>query len=275
LAEVIRFGHRRHRSRCAAALGLALACGCSFSSFSSGRNETLGSGDEESDVSGDTRPGASGTRGVADGGGDEEGGAESGGAPTSGPAIPPGADADDGRFDLGSGATDDGSLPTDCAQPSTLELQIEDANVVAPMTTTDVDGVGLAAYSPDSDAGELQFTVDVACPGTYYLHGFVADGWSGVHSWGDPDSYYVSWPSGGTTWFYGCQTEGLDEGWRWLPVMHGVEGGYCDEVTRAELTLGEGPNVITVRNREGMTWDGYVAAIARLVVTNDAAYAPM
>ena len=56
--------------------------------------------------------------------------------------------------------------------------------------------------------------------------------------------------------------------------MRGVVGGYCDEVTRPELALADGSHTIRFHNREGMTWDGYVAAIARVVVTNDADYQP-
>ena len=255
----------------------ALACGCAFDSFSGGRNEGLGPGEDSSEVSGATRPGASGTRGVADEGGGE--GESTGGTPppTSGPSLPPGEEEGGQRLDFGSPTSDSGdsSMPNDCGVASTLEFGVDDANVIPPMTIIDVNGVGLAAYSPNSDDGEIEFSVDIACPGTYYLHGFVADGWSGVHSYQDPDSYEVFWPGGGITWFYGCQTSGLDEGWHWLPVSYVQEGGDCDDTTRVEITLGEGVNVITLQNREGMTFDGYVAAIARFVVTDDPDYSPM
>jgi hypothetical protein len=192
--------------------------------------------------------------------------------------LPPIDDEGGHQLDFGSpvtSGTDDSGAPIDCGVPSIFELDIEDASVIPPMTTQDVQGVGLAAYSEWSDDGELEFTIDVACPGTYFLHGFVLDLWSGVHSYQDPDSYVVSWPGSSITWYYGCQTGGLSEGWHWLPVTYVAEGGYCEDAARIELTLGQGEHVITLHNREGATWDDYVAAIARLVVTNDPDYTPM
>jgi hypothetical protein len=147
--------------------------------------------------------------------------------------------------------------------------------VVAPMQTEDVDGVGLAAYSMEGDSGDLVFTIDVACAGTYYLHGFVLDWRAGVNSYDDPDSFVISWPGGQGTWFYGCQTD--DSGWDWLPVLTGIQGEPCDTATRPEIQLGVGQHTITVHNRESAeyywAWDTYlVAAMARLVVTSDPNY---
>lgn len=249
-------------------------CGCSFSSFSSGRNETLGSGEEESDVSGATRPGASGTRGVADGGDEEE---ESGSPPpTSGATLPPGDDADAGRVDLGTAQPTSGAdegMTGDCVG-STFDLGIDDATVIEPMQMIDVDGVGLAAFSSERDAGDVEFSFDVDCPGTYYLHAYVADLWAGVH-YDDPDSYDVYWPGGEGSWYYGCQTAGTFDGWHWLQVFTGVQGEPCDTATPVVIELAAGTNVVRLRNREEEVYWGGVAAIARLVVTDDPGYAPM
>jgi hypothetical protein len=260
--------------RSAPLLAIALACGCAFDSFEGGRNETLGQeGGEEENGSGPPMVGA--TRGVADGGGEGEG--ESGPPPsTSGPSLPPGEAEGGHRLDFGAPPTsgsEDG-MQIDCDGASTFELTIEDAMVFDPMQSDNADGVGLAAYSMESDAGDVDFIVDIVCPGPYYVHALVADSWGGVHSGQDPDSYDVSWPGGSATWFYGCQTEEIGAGWHWLGLMSGVVGGYCDETTRPELALAEGSHTIRFHNREGMTWDGYVAAIARVVVTNDASYQP-
>lgn len=267
--------------RVGTALMVALVCGCSFDSFTGGRNEGLGDSQATSD--GGNKPNVSGTRGVADGGeGDEEEGDDTGPPPgTSGPQLPPGDDGDGPRIDLGAPETtgDDEGMPVDCSMPSTFDLSIEDAVVIAPMTTEHVTGIGLAAYSTERNAGDLQFTIDVACPGTYFLHGFVLDLRPGVHSDDDPDSYVLQWPGGEGTWFYGCQTDDEDyDGWYWLPVRTGIQGEPCDSATTPAIELGEGQHQITVRNRERGEWywgDYLVAAIARLVVTNDPSYVGM
>jgi hypothetical protein len=252
----------------AAALLAVVLSGCSFDSFSGGRTETLGS-DDESEGSGVMKPGASGTRGVADGGGDEE----SGGPPaTSGATLPPGDDGDGGRLDLGAPET--GGAVDPCEGWITFELDIGDANLVEPMQVIDVDGVGPAAYSLEENAGDVEFSIDVQCPGTYQLYAYVVDLWAGVH-YNDPDSYEVSWPGGGGSWFYGCQTEDSYDGWHWLRVLTGVMGESCDTAIPVQLELGAGPALIRFHNREEEAYWGGVAAIARVVVTNDPDYAPM
>ena len=259
------------------AAGMLGVCACTFSSFSEG-GRNPGVGQEEDDGAEVSEPQDDGTTGgVADGGGADDDGAPmtSGGPPNT--TLPPG-DGNDGDDDDSSGggesSSSTGSDQIDpCAGPSTFKFDADDGTVTAPMVVVDVDGLGPAAYSTQANAGDISFTIDVQCPGTYFVHAQVLDAWSGVHSCCDPDSYDVQWPGGSGSWFYGCQTP--SDGWHWLPVMHVDQGADCGEAATIQLELEAGEHTIGFHNREGeyTDWET-VAAIANVVITNDAALDP-
>jgi hypothetical protein len=248
---------------------------CSFSSFSEGRGSAgVGDADEEMSGTGVEDPhGGTSSGGVADGG--DGGGTEppmTTGAPPSTtlpPADPDGGAETGGRGESSSGTGSDHVDP--CGGTSTFELGADDGVLTDPMVVVDVTGLGPAAYSTSADAGDISFTIDVQCPGTYYLHAQVVDSWAGVHGCCDPDSYDVSWPGGSGSWFYGCQTE--SDGWHWLPVMQLDQGASCDDAAAVSFDLAMGEQTITFHNREGRYWQwGTVAAIANVAITNDAEY---
>ena len=252
-----------------------MLCACSFSTFSQGRGSAGVGPEDEEEV--DSPQGDGTTGGVADGGGDE------GDAPPTTSDKPPDPTLPPGDGDGGSDPGDDGGGESSsstsagaidpCAEPSTFKLGADDGTVTAPMVVVDVDGLGPAAYSTESASGQISFTIDVQCPGTYFVHAQVLDAWSGVHSCCDPDSYDVQWEGGGASWFYGCQT--VSNGWHWLPVMHVEHGGDCDDAAAIELELEAGEHTLSFHNREGQSWEwDTVAAIANVVITNDAELDP-
>jgi hypothetical protein len=140
-------------------------------------------------------------------------------------------------------------------------------------TTMSNQGEGLVAYSSVEEEGTVLFTVSIPCSGTWYLWGRVFDANPGTGQ-SDPDSFYVS-PNNGAelTWFYGCDTFEKPP-WLWAPVHDGVAGGSCDEVTRLEMTLPAGTHTFKFRNREGATFGGDTAAIARIALVNNPDYIP-
>jgi hypothetical protein len=134
---------------------------------------------------------------------------------------------------------------------------------------------GIYAWSPDADEGTVTFSFDVPCEGTYYVWGVVWDNNPGAHSY-DPDSFYGSMDMGKESqWIYGCQTWQFNEPtWSWQRVRHDPDASNgCDDNQDVSYMLTAGPHTYTLRNREGATMSG-LAAVARILVTNDAQLVP-
>jgi hypothetical protein len=150
---------------------------------------------------------------------------------------------------------------------------VEDAVVVAPMEKfmSDMEEA-LVAISTVAEAGTVTFTIDLECDGVYSLWGRALDLEKGAHP-NDPDSFYVQVDGGPeSTWVYGCQTEDLVENYNWLRVR--AWGNNCMNPVDVTPTLTAGSHTFRFRNREAGN-QNEVAALSRIVLTNDPAYVPM
>jgi len=152
-------------------------------------------------------------------------------------------------------------------------LLVADAVVTAPMEEiVSGKGEGTVAFSKVAQAGTVEFTVDVPCDGEYAVWGRVQDSNPGLVD-ADPDSYYVRVDGGGEGgWFYGCQTDGLMSGYHWLRVTTAAQPVCGGGVWSPQLAAGS--HTFRLRNREPEAFDFDVAAVARLLITNDMTYVP-
>lgn len=136
--------------------------------------------------------------------------------------------------------------------------------------------VGPYAYSEVAGEGQATFEFDVDCPGTYSIHGLVYD--ADQLTLANADSFEVSVDQGDWhVWPYGCQI-GLSP-WRYRRVRtDAVEDLQCLISQELTFSLQAGTHTVTLRNLEsgshGGTWPGSVAAVARILVTNDPGYSP-
>lgn len=106
------------------------------------------------------------------------------------------------------------------------------------------------------------------------MWGRVLDNTPGVKLDDDPDSFWVRADDGPETgWFYGCQTIMQAAGYRWLRVTSGMLNQSCNAAQPWTLNLTAGSHTVHLRNREPVG-DDNVAAIARVLVTNDLDYVP-
>ncbi len=149
---------------------------------------------------------------------------------------------------------------------------VADAEVVAPMEKVMSQmGEGMIARSTVENAGTVTFTVDIECEGKYSLWGRALDLNAGAKQ-NDPDSYFVQVDGGQeVTWIYGCQTDGMPNGYNWLRVR-GV-GNNCSNPNDVAPTLTAGSHTFRFRNRESGNQNA-VAALARILLTNDPGYTP-
>lgn len=152
-------------------------------------------------------------------------------------------------------------------------LLVADAVVTAPMEEiVSGKGEGMVAFSKIKDEGTVEFTVDVPCDGEYAVWGRVQDSNPGLVN-ADPDSYAVRVDGGGEGgWFYGCQTDGLMSGYHWLRVTTAAQPVCGGGVWSPQLAPGS--HTFRLRNREPEAYDFDVAAVARLLITNDMTYVP-
>ncbi len=260
-------------------LGLGLLGACSFDSTGGGGSPTLEDEDEddgpEDEGQGESAesPGESMTS-AANSSTSGDSGPPPTADPTSGP--PPEDDGEASTQARGSTTTDPSGTteqpePVDCSEAVVLMQSVQDAEVFPPMVLDQSSAGTPYAASGQAGAGAVRFTFDVACPSTYRLYARVWDGWAGVHDCCDPDSFEVEAPGVEANWFYGCDTE--TQGFTWLAVKGGQPDQGCSQAQAVTFELSPGQHEITFRNREG-AYEGAVAAISELVLTNDTDYQP-
>ena len=196
--------------------------------------------------------------------------------------------SDDGDSGSSSGepvdATTTGMPPDPCANPplETFTIEVSAATVTAPMVTGTHPTHGVYAFSSQADAGTVSFPFATDCEQTWRAWAFVYDEDPGFSTQTDPDSFDV-WldETGSTLWVYGCQNDAIfpaPSQWQWVSVN---DTGLCvfenDPIT---FTLPAGPHAMHFRNVEsgtagdGASNPGVVAAIARVVITNDPNFSP-
>jgi hypothetical protein len=197
--------------------------------------------------------------------------------------------SDDGSEEGGSSgepidATTTGVPPDPCANPPIqhIVLEVSAATVSAPMVTGTHPTHGVYAYSPQDGQGTVSFPFATDCEDTWRAWALIYDQDPGFSTMTDPDSFDV-WldESGSTLWIYGCQNDAIfppPPQWSWQSVN---DTGLCAfENSPMEFTLGPGPHAMHFRNEEpgtpgnGGDDPGVVAAIAEIIITNDASWSP-
>lgn len=140
--------------------------------------------------------------------------------------------------------------------------------LVPPMELGFAEILGIeVARSGTSEMGTVTMTFDTTCEGPLYLWALVWDVAGGV----DPDnadSIYVQVDDGEEqAWLYGCETNGLNERWHWLP-MEGWTMTQCEHEPFFLESLPAGTHTVVLRGREGGMGGVDVAAIAAVVVSH-------
>lgn len=190
-----------------------------------------------------------------------------------------------GADEASSGSLDDGDdtttgMPVDpCENPApfTVEIDVTQAVLTAPMQLGTSPTEGPYAYSEVANQGRASFQFLVPCQAEFRAWAHVYDPGVGLSAFDftDPDSFRVAFDGeGDTEWWYGCQMAdaAISGGaWSWELLM---DNAWCasDELRR---TLSPGTHLLHLTNREaGNLGTASVAAVTRVVVTSDPAYAP-
>jgi hypothetical protein len=182
-----------------------------------------------------------------------------------------------------SGSVDDGDTtgspvdPCETPAPFTVEIDVTDALLTAPMQLGTSPTEGSFAYSEVANQGRASFQFQVPCQAEFRAWARVYDPGVGASAldFSDPDSFTVAFDGeADTEWWYGCQMVDaafIGGAWSWEPLM---DNAWCanDEFRR---TLSPGTHLLHLGNREaGDLGIASVAAVAHVVVTSDPAYAP-
>jgi predicted Ser/Thr protein kinase len=163
--------------------------------------------------------------------------------------------------------------------PVTVEAELAQAQIEAPMVAAVDPDVGPYASSDVANKGRVTFAVDVPQSGRYFAWGLVWEEHLGGDR-GDADSFFVYIDQGEEQlWHFGCENEKLGGverpgHWRWQRI-HDMPNADSDcELRSLDFHLSRGHHRIVVRNRESANGPGTAARVARLVLTNDAGYEP-
>ena len=274
----------------------AFACSllaCNFGADGNGKGAGLASA-SQGDGSNDTTDGAQEDTGVGTGipmpiptgGGDGTADGDDDGIGTL--TAPTSTDDGDDSTDAGeasAGEDSTGPMVNPCDNPPFFKQIVTagDLGVVfsAPMTSyTDATLPGETYFaSPVEEEGVVEFPWDAPCNDEYFLWARVWDDVGGAAIDNDPDSYYVTMDDGGESfWRYGCQTNPIlpTPSWYWVRVQESLT---CIDVDPVSYPIDNGSHVAIFRNREEGTHDdgdppGRIAAITRILVTNDPTYVP-
>lgn len=242
------------------------ACSLDTSGLGSGSGAVPGGDDDGASSSGSTELETS----TSVGSGQAEGGTTVAGG------------ADEGSS---SGAVDDGDEtttgppvdPCESPAPFTVEIDVTQALLTAPMQLDTSPTEGPFAYSEVANQGRASFEFLVPCQAEVRAWARVYDPGVGANGldFTDPDSFRIAFDGeADTEWWYGCQMADAalyGSAWSWERLM---DNAWCanDEFRR---TLSPGTHLLHLTNREaGSLASASVAAVASVVVTSDPAYAP-
>lgn len=246
---------------CGALLALVSVSACGFnpSGLGTGSDAVLGNDDTAESTMGD--PEASTGAGTGHAEGDTTAG-EVAGDPTASGSDTAGSDT---------------GVDVDPCAPYTLEIDAAHAMLAAPMQLDTSVGEGTYAYSEVANQGRASFQFTLPCEAEVRAWARVYDPGVGIDAidFTDPDSFLVAFDGeGDTQWWYGCETadDALFGGaWAWVTLM---DNPYCIG-NQFRRTLSAGTHLLHLTNREAGNHDAArVAAVARVVVTTDPAYAP-
>ena len=206
-------------------------------------------------------------------------------APTS---TDDGDDSDDGTTGPGEGSAGEESTgPTVdmCDNPPFFKQVVTagDMGVTfsGPMDThADASLPGGTYFASEvEEQGIADFPWEAPCNDEYFLWARVWDDVGGASPDNDPDTYYVVMDEGGQAfWRYGCQPNFVlpTPSWYWVKVQEAL---VCLDVDPVSYTIDAGPHIAHFRNREEGAHDdddppGRIAAITRILITNDPNYVP-
>lgn len=161
-------------------------------------------------------------------------------------------------------------VPGECPTLVTIERDVIDATIAAPMSLRTIDGVTVAG-SLVSNSGSVTFDFPIDCSGFYRVFGYVYDDVAGG-SCCDPDSFFVQAPGGvDTLWSYGCDT--ITDGFSWVEMTASDGARFCSQNFPLAIELQSGVHSITFTNREAGDINAF-AAIASVIITNDLDFVP-
>lgn len=277
----------------------ALACSlvaCGFGTEGNGKGADLasasgadGSNDTGSEGPEDTGVGTGIPMPEPTGDGEETGDDDDGiGTLTAPTSTDDGNDGNDDTTGAGEGSAGDDSVdpPVDmCDNPPFFKeiVNAGDMGVVFSDPMTSYADASLPGQTYFASAVEEQGLADfpwfAPCNDEYFLWARVWDDVGGAALEDDPDSYYVRMDDGGEAfWRYGCQTNPVfpTPSWYWVRVQESLT---CIDVDQISYTIDDGPHVARFRNREEGAHDdgdppGRIAAITRILITNDPNYIP-
>jgi len=166
------------------------------------------------------------------------------------------------------GTADDSTGAAACGSEDDQILFTNEGVLVDPMILGFAEILGIdVARSGTPEMGTVTMTFTTTCEGPLHLWALVWDSMGGI----DPenaDSIYVQVDDGEErAWLYGCDTDGPNERWHWLPVEAWTMT-QCDHDPFVVETLPAGEHTIVIRGREGGVGGVDVAAIAAVVVSH-------
>jgi hypothetical protein len=168
----------------------------------------------------------------------------------------------------GGGTADDSSGQAACAEQDDQLLFANEGVLVAPMALEQATELGIDVVgSRTPEMGTVTMTFTTTCEGPLHLWAAVWDA-NGGNDPDNADSIYVQVDDGEErAWLYGCETDGPDQLWHWLPVRAWTMNG-CEHDPFVVEALPAGDHTIVIRGREGGVGGLDIAAIAAVVVSH-------
>lgn len=255
-------------------LAAVLVLGCKFDAGGIGHASGLGSGSDDGSTSS-----ASGNDITSTSFGTTLGGS---GGETIASTDPATGGHDDGTLESssdGASAESESTSANDpCAGPPPFELTLEAADAVlsGTMMLGTLDTGQEYVYAEMGDAGTAAFAFATACPGQYWIWGYVYDGDPLIANALGPaaDRMRVDLGSDSTDWRYGCTTD-ISQ-WSWQQVS--TNNGVCLAYSSMGYDLDAGEHAVAFTPTEDGTIDGNTpgsaAALQRITITNDPDFAP-
>jgi hypothetical protein len=178
-----------------------------------------------------------------------------------------GSEATEGTASEG-GTADASSGEPACTDQDDQVLFASEGMLVSPMELEDADAIGIEVVgSRTPEMGTLTLSFTTTCEGPLHLFAMVWDSNGGIEP-ENADSVYVQIDDEEEqAWLYGCDTDGPDQLWHWLP-MKAWTMTECDQEPLMVESLPAGEHTITFRGREGGVGGLDIAAIAAVVVSH-------
>lgn len=177
-----------------------------------------------------------------------------------------GGSAEDGTVTDG-GTADGSSSEAACAEQDDQVLFSSDGMIVAPMELNAAENLGIdVAGSRTPEMGTLTLTFTTTCDGPLHLWAMVWDANGGIDPENADSVYYQVDEQEEQAWIWGCDTDGPDQMWHWLPMQQWTE--ECEQEPFVIESLPAGEHTLVFRGWEGGVGGIDIAAIAAVVVSH-------